>query len=43
MKNAEISNFMKICPMVAELLKPDGQTGRHDEANSFFLQFCECA
>jgi hypothetical protein len=43
MKNAQISNFMKICPMGAKLLKPDGQTDRHDEANGCFLQFWECA
>jgi len=43
MKNSQISIFMKICPMGAELLKPDGQTDRHDEANGCFLQFCKCA
>jgi len=34
---------MKICPMGAELLHADGQTGGHDEANSRFSQFCERA
>jgi hypothetical protein len=32
---------MKIRPFVAELLHADGQTDRHDEANSGFSQFCE--
>ena len=41
---------MKICPAGAELLhadrqtkQTDGQTDRHGEANSCFLQFCEHA
>jgi hypothetical protein len=34
---------MKIHPVEAELFHADGQTERHDEANSFFLQFCEHA
>jgi hypothetical protein len=38
-KNPEISNFMKIRPLEAELL----QTDRHDEANTRFPQFCERA
>jgi len=29
-KNPQISNFVKICPVVAELL-PYGRTDRHDE------------
>jgi len=45
-KNPEISDFMKICPVGAELLdmcrQMDRQTDRHDEANSHFSQFCEC-
>jgi len=32
---------MKIYPVGAELFHVDGQMGRHDEANSRFLQFCE--
>jgi hypothetical protein len=36
---------MKILPMGAELFyadeRTDGQTGRHDEANSRFSQLCE--
>ena len=35
-KNPQISNLMKIRPMEAELLYVDGQTDRHDEANSSF-------
>ena len=34
---------MKICPVGGELLHSDGQTDRHDEANSRFSQFCELA
>jgi hypothetical protein len=34
---------MKIRPVGAELFRADGQTGRHDEANSRFSQFCERA
>ena len=32
---------MKINPMGAGLIYSDGQTDRHDKANSRFLQFCE--
>jgi len=42
-----MSNFMKIRPNGAELFHADrrtgGWTGRHDETNSRFLQFCERA
>ena len=34
---------MKILPVGAELFRADGQTYRHDEANSRFSQFCERA
>ena len=34
---------MKILSMGAELVHADGQTDRHDEANSRFSQFCEGA
>jgi len=37
--NTQISNFMKIRPVGAELFHAD----RHDEANIRFLQFCERA
>jgi hypothetical protein len=44
-KNTQISNFMKIRPMGAELLhaggRADGQT--YDEAVIRFSQFCERA
>ena len=36
LKNFGISNFMKICPVAAELF----HAGRHDDSNSSFLQFC---
>jgi hypothetical protein len=34
---------MKIRPVGAELPHAEGGTDGHDEANSFFLQFCERA
>jgi len=39
-KNAQISNFMKIRPLGAELFHVDGQMDRHDEANRRFSLFC---
>jgi hypothetical protein len=43
--NIRTSNFVKIHPVGAELFHAecltDGRTGRHDEANRRFLQFCE--
>ena len=36
-------NLIKIRPVGAELLHVDGQTDKHDEANSRFSQFCESA
>ena len=40
-KNTQISNFMKIPPVEAELFHANGQTDGHDEANTRFPQFCE--
>ena len=44
-KNKQISNFMKICPVGAEMFHADrhtdGQTQRRDEANSRFSKFSE--
>jgi hypothetical protein len=37
-KNTQMSGFMKIRHVVAELFFPDGQPDRHDEANSRFSQ-----
>jgi hypothetical protein len=34
---------MKIRPVGAELVRADGRTDRHDEANSRVSQFCEHA
>jgi len=34
---------MKILQVGAELFHADGQTDKHDEANSRFSQFCESA
>jgi len=36
-----ISNFMKIHPVGAELFHTDGETDRHDKANSRFSKLCE--
>jgi len=38
-KNTRISNFMKICPLGAELIHADRQTAW---SSSCFLQYCEC-
>ena len=44
-KNIQISNFIKIRPVGAELSHADrrtvGRTDRHDEANSRLSQFCD--
>jgi hypothetical protein len=42
-KNPQISNFMKIRPVGAELFHADIRTDIQDEANSRFWQFCERA
>ena len=42
-KNIQISNFMKIRPVGAELFHADGQMETPEEANSWFLQFCKSA
>jgi hypothetical protein len=34
---------MKIRPVVGVLLDADGETDRHNDANSRFSQFCESA
>jgi len=46
--NAQISNFMKIRSVGAELFPSDGRTegirqDGHDKANGRFLQFCKRA
>jgi hypothetical protein len=41
LKNIQISNFVKILPVGADLFHSDGRTYRHDEADSWFSQFCE--
>jgi hypothetical protein len=33
-KNTQISNFIKMRPVGAELFNEDGRTGRHDKGNS---------
>jgi hypothetical protein len=40
-KKPQISKFIKICPMGAKLFHANGWTGRHDEANGHFSQFCD--
>jgi len=42
-KNNQISNFMNIRPMGAELFHADRRRDLHDKANSRFSQFCERA
>jgi hypothetical protein len=41
LKNPQISNFIKLRPVGAELFHADGRTDGHDEAISRFSQFCE--
>ena len=47
LKNHQISNFMKIRRVAAELFNAEGRAGgrtdRHYEANSRFSQYCERA
>ena len=41
-KNTQIPDFVRLRPVGAELFnREDGQTDRHDEAESRFSQFCE--
>ena len=42
-KNIQISNVMKILLVGAELLHSDRRADRHNEAKSYFSQFCEGA
>ena len=42
-KKAQISNFMEIRPVGAELLHAVKRSDRHDEADSRISQFCESA
>ena len=42
-KNIQISVFVKILPVEAELFRADGQKDRHDKPNSRFSQFYERA
>ena len=42
-ENSQISNFMKILPVGAELFHADRRTDRHDEANRRFSKFYERA
>jgi hypothetical protein len=39
--NSQISNFMKIRPVGAELFHEGGRTEIHGEANSRFSQICQ--
>jgi hypothetical protein len=45
LENTEISSFMKIRPVDADVFhaggRADGRTDRQDETNSLFLQFCK--
>ena len=42
-KATQISNFIQIRPVGAELFNAHGRTDVHDEANGRFSQFCERA
>jgi len=44
LKTTGTSNLMKICLVGAELFHADGSTDRHrhDKANRYFSQVCEC-
>ena len=42
-KNTQISNFMKIRPVGAELFHADRRKDKYDKANSRFSRFCERA
>jgi len=42
-KKFQISNFMKIRVVESELFHAEGQTDRHDEANSHYSPFCGSA
>jgi hypothetical protein len=42
-KNNQISGFIKILPVRAELFREIGQTDGYDEAKSCLSQFCESA
>ena len=39
----QISKFMKMHEVVAELLNVDGRAVRYDEANSYYPELCEWA
>jgi len=41
--NAQKSNFVKNCPVGAELFLTDGEMDKqNDKSNSRFLHFCKC-
>jgi hypothetical protein len=42
-KKIQISSFIKIRPVGAELFHADGRTDEHDEAKCHFSQFFELA
>jgi len=42
-EHTQISNFMKIHPVGAQLSHANGRMDRQDEANRRSPQFCECA
>jgi len=41
-KNTQTRNFLKICPVRAELCQADRRTEEHDEVVGSFPLFCEC-
>jgi len=42
-KNPKILNLTRIRAVEAEFFHAEGQTDRHNEANSRFSLYCECA
>jgi hypothetical protein len=42
-KYANNNFFLQIRTVATELFLADGQTYEHDEANTLFSKFCECA
>jgi len=39
--NTQIPNFMKICPVGAEMFHADGHTHKHETCDGRFSQLCE--
>ena len=42
-KNPQISDFIKILPVGAEMFNDDGRTDRHNDAYTRISEFCDLA